>query len=533
MMFKSSCHFKLMRGNLMIAAVILIVIVGFLATTVATMAIVGLTSASRQIDSSKSFYIAKGGLERGIYAVAFQNLPCTSVTGNANLTNISFGDGQFTVTGVNYAPSPAATLSAAITASSAIIPMSTLVGYAPVGRVAIGSEFLNYGGTSTSCGGPAFCLTGAQRGVEGSTAAAHNLGDTVLQNQCTLTAQGAVASLANPLAERSVATEVIPQQGSWIVGNASGGETILVWNGSTWVRSGPYAGIPNVSFNGVNVVSSTDAWAVGNNSGGALMIHWDGFTWTRVLGAGVPNQNLNDVFCVSSNVCFAVGNSGMIIQWNGSTWTNSPKTGSITFTLNRLTCASASNCWAVGNTSGGGETIVLWNGSTWTRSGPYASISNSNLQGVSCVNANDCWIVGNSATFARWNGITWSGFAVGPDITPTTMNDVFCTASNNCWAVGNTKTGDALIAFWNGVNWARYTPVPASVPNRDLFRVTCNASNHCWAVGANRTMIVWDGSAWAGITPDASVPNVRLNSVSLLSSGDIAWQVRMWREIFS
>ncbi|HCU05671.1 MAG: hypothetical protein A2X77_05100 [Gammaproteobacteria bacterium GWE2_42_36] len=532
MMFKSSCPFKLMRGNLMIAAVILIVIVGFLATTVATMAIVGLTSASRQMDSAKAFYIAKGGLERGIYAVTSQALPCSSVTGNVNLTNISFGGGQFTVTGIGYSPSVPATLSAGITAASTVIPMSTLAGYAPMGRVRIDSESLNYAGTSTSCGGPAFCLTGARRGVEGSTAAVHALGAVVFQNQCTLTSQGAVSNLASPLAKRSVETDAIPVQVGWIVGNASGGETILGWNGSTWIRFGPYAGIPNVSLNGVSVVSSTDAWAVGNNSGGALMIRWNGTTWARVLGVGLPNQNLNDVFCVNSAVCFAVGNSGTIIQWNGSTWANSPKTGSITFTLNRLTCTSATSCWAVGNASGG-ETIVVWNGSTWTRSGPYASIANVSLNGVSCASPNDCWIVGNSATFAHWNGTTWSGFAVGPDITPTNMNDVFCTASNNCWGVGNTKTGDALITFWNGTSWARVTPLAASVTTQNLFRVTCAAANNCWSVGVARAMNFFAGSAWTGITPDGSVPNTTLNSVTLLNSGDVTWQVRMWREIFS
>jgi len=62
----------------------------------------------------------------------------------------------------------------------------------------------------------------------------------------------------------------------WAVGNASGGELILRWNGAAWVRSGPSALIPNDDLYGVSCVTSSDCWAVGENG---TILHWDGTSW--------------------------------------------------------------------------------------------------------------------------------------------------------------------------------------------------------------------------------------------------------------
>lgn len=72
----------------------------------------------------------------------------------------------------------------------------------------------------------------------------------------------------------------------WAVGTqANGYGTILntTDGGSTWIRQGSSAQIPNVGMSAVSAVDANTAWAVGNNpSGGVILGTTDaGITWTE------------------------------------------------------------------------------------------------------------------------------------------------------------------------------------------------------------------------------------------------------------
>src|SRR5439155_8959688 len=77
---------------------------------------------------------------------------------------------------------------AALTAASTTVPVTSTAGYAPYGRLLIDSELINY--TSTT----ATNFNGLTRGVGGTTAAAHASGVTVSQNLCVVSSTGAAGN---------------------------------------------------------------------------------------------------------------------------------------------------------------------------------------------------------------------------------------------------------------------------------------------------------------------------------------------------
>lgn len=180
----------------------------------------------------------------------------------------------------------------------------------------------------------------------------------------------------------------------WTVGSVSGGELILRWDGAAWNRVGPYAGIPDAQLNSIFMIDTDgdgdadDGWAVGNASGGELIIRWNGATstWSRVGPyAGIPDANLNSVFCTSANDCWAVGNTGTIIRWNGATWSSvaSPTTEDLT-SIFMITATD-------GQTVGDNGTILSWNASQWSVA---PSPATANLYSV--------YVIGTTTPSGQW-----------------------------------------------------------------------------------------------------------------------------------
>jgi len=85
-----------------------------------------------------------------------------------------------TVTSTATPATVQALLSENITATATAIPISDVLGFPASGTVKIGSELINYSGIQQQVGGgPKGVLQNAQRGVEGTTAAAHTAGSLV------------------------------------------------------------------------------------------------------------------------------------------------------------------------------------------------------------------------------------------------------------------------------------------------------------------------------------------------------------------
>lgn len=190
------------RGFLLIVAVVLIVVAGLLLTVMLFLGVAGIQSSANHSRSQQALFIAESGFERALYGFT-KGPPLPTPCANLSYT-ATLGPGGFTTSGTPYNPVPS-TLSAAISNTDTVIPLADVSGYAPFGRVSIGTEQINYGAVSAASCVPfsAPCLTAMQRGVAGSTAAAHAAGQAVAQNQCLIGSTGTVGG-----ATRTVRTAV-------------------------------------------------------------------------------------------------------------------------------------------------------------------------------------------------------------------------------------------------------------------------------------------------------------------------------------
>ncbi|WDT77126.1 MAG: hypothetical protein MPW16_07870 [Candidatus Manganitrophus sp.] len=178
-------------GIALIAAILMIVVFGFIGVAVVSLVGTQGSSAMNEVKSDQAFFIAAGGMQMARYRFE-TGTPCAGLT---NAVPTALGAGSFTTIGTFY--NPVSTLvdqPGGISSSTATIPVDSIAGYAPHGRIRIDAESIDYAGTSTDplvCGAPA-CFTGAERGAAGTVAAAHANNAPVTQNQCLVRSIGTV-----------------------------------------------------------------------------------------------------------------------------------------------------------------------------------------------------------------------------------------------------------------------------------------------------------------------------------------------------
>lgn len=179
------------RGAGLIFIILILVVVGIVAAVFVSLLSTEGYIALNQSAGLEAFGIAEGGAEEALYQLK-TGTPCTSLSN----TNIALGSGSFTTTGALYNPDTPTILSAAISSMDAVIPVASIAGYAPHGRIRIESEEITYTGSSSV---PAACtpftqpcFTGAQRGSAGTAPAGHAIGLPVYQNNCLIQSTGKV-----------------------------------------------------------------------------------------------------------------------------------------------------------------------------------------------------------------------------------------------------------------------------------------------------------------------------------------------------
>jgi len=525
---------KKQHGFLTILTVVLIVIMSFIAVSMAYVFSNSALTTSNFQQASRALYLAESGLEQATRALLLPTIASRSACSGMNITNAGVAGGTYTVTstGPFAAPSPGTTLSGALSATATTIPVVSTTGYQTSGRIMIDREFITYTATNSTN------FLNATRGADSSGATTHTSGTSVGQYQCLLSSSGGSPTLTytNPGDPGGVRTlnETIQLQEAWAVGNT----TLLTYNLAHWNNptelawtNAPITSLTAVNLYSISMLSYDDGWAVGSTR---TFLHWNGNTWTAQTPSTVPNVDMNSVFCNASNDCHAVGaNSGgtLMVHWNGSSWTRLTPSNTSTTTLESVYCDSASDCWAVGNNTG--TRFYQWNGSTW------AGISVTGLTGftfnsVFCNTSTDCWAVGATNIFARKNGSTWANVSVTErgSIPSAQYNSIYCVSPTNCWAVGNTNGGATLIVGWNGTSWSRYTPNPTPAVN--LLEVTCANANDCWAVGnttsSQGSFFHWNGTTWVNVAV-SGIANAQFNSIAIINPNSQPWSV--WSENFS
>ena len=180
-------HVRNEKGVTVIAAVATLMVLSLMGTVVVSLVGIENYSALHQAQTLEAHWIAEAGIQRALTYVSREDGSCTAITGAAQFTNVTLGRGTFTVTATRYLPSPT-TLSANITNTDTTITVGSTTGYAPRGRIAIDSELIAYTGTTATT------FTGAKRGMDGTTAAAHTSGAAVSQLQCTISSTGTVSA---------------------------------------------------------------------------------------------------------------------------------------------------------------------------------------------------------------------------------------------------------------------------------------------------------------------------------------------------
>ena len=521
MQFIKQTNVDSQRGALLLSAVVLVVIVGFLATIIVMISTVNSRSTANQIEQSESFYLSQSGLETAKYALFNFNVgsrvACSALGNNPGLQNIAFNTGVFSVSSSLTGPLTTV-LSSSISSSDTLIPVLSTAGFSSSGRVIIEREAIDYAATSSSvsvCGTPP-CLIGVKRGAGGTTPVLHYIGAQVGQYQCNLTSQGGVPVLSPTSSIRAKTTVQASEslQYGFLVGDSSSAERLYAWNISSapnaWTQFPDSVGIPNnTNFNAVYATNFNRAWAVGSSG---RIAYYNGSAWVLQLDT---SGTLYGVACAADNDCFAVGSNGNVYHYNGAAWSAAHSVGN-NVTLTGIDChmdtsiASQSGykpyfCFAVGyqNSNTG---FAYYHPSSAALTSWITFNIGFQLNGVSCSSASSCMAVGgsnvNTAQVARYNGNTWAAMSIP---TPNArMNAVDCVTPNDCWAVGRS----GYVYHYDGNTWSGGSNIGSGA---ELHTVKCFNAHDCWAGADSGQLYHYNGSNWSLF---ADFGNFSLNGIS-------------------
>jgi hypothetical protein len=414
---------KRQRGAVtLIGALFLIMAIIIMLGAVQRMAATDITDTALHNDGVEALFIAETGLERAGWRYATGS-SCAALAGETD--NAGRGSFQIISAALTGTLCQVRVTGSVVTTIAANAVNRTIEGYYAKGSFsgwAVGDEsgtavLLGWDGSSwSSVSAPAvpvqdlqsvYCITTDDCwavGAPNGTAANINHWDGATWSNIT----------APGVPNRTLySVHCVASDDCWAVGQKNGNaENLNHWDGSSWSNiTAP--SVPNVTLNSVHCAASDNCWAVGEKNGNAENLnHWNGSSWSNVTAPDVPDVDLYSVSCISSSDCWAVGqkdgNAENLNHWNGSSWSNITAPAIPNRDLNSIDCIAGNDCWAVGVNSSG-ENIDHWNSSSWSRTGPYASIPNNNLNGVSMVSATEAYLVGDSGTIASWDGSSWSG----------------------------------------------------------------------------------------------------------------------------
>jgi hypothetical protein len=482
MIMKSMKTLVKQKGYLMVVAMLLILVIGFLGTFTANIFFNNSLSSLQQVQSDKALYIAEAGIEdvtHELLTTTGVSVSCTTIQGTPIIK--TFGAGQYKVTAV---PSGS---NCAIKSIGAIPTITS-----PLSKRTVTATIL----------APLLKEDGLLAGNNAGTNFTAARWDTpAVSSWNTITPSPALSTSINGIYLNS-------STDGWLVGAS----LFAKWNGGS---SFTQVAVPaSRTYNNVTCFGSGSCHAVGDRQGANLTIadYTGTLPWTLATVIGAGKNNLKGVSCASASDCWATGDFG-----GGTVADNSfYHYISGTWTLIRVDAANGN-----GN-----------------------SVTNSTYNSVFCSTASDCWAVASIATFAHYDGTKWTDYTQLPiAITPTTYNSVTCTSATDCWAVGDNFASLNQIWHWTGAfgaggAWARDTTL-SNATSYSIKSVNCFVAGNCWAVGfvtATTTPVIfrYSGGAWSVFPNPAGLPIQKLNAVGLIAgAGTVpAEPITAWAEAF-
>lgn len=545
------------RGFMLVTAVVLIVIASLILAVMVYLSAVGNQSSSNNLNANQAFFIAETGLEQAHRQLA-SGTACNALTN----TNVAIGNGTFSTLGTSYSVTAGVTVVGGITAAASVIPVSTLAGLAPHGRVRINSEEINYGSTSTSaavCGTPP-CLIGARRGMAGTVAAAQGAGAVVQQSLCLIRSTGTVNNTVRVL-ERTVHPPAIMMV--YAKGTADTNIYYRLWDPTVpgWgVEQTATAVGANVKFLVVRFARTRNEAVLVSSDDTPMMRFqaWNGFSWSATtalvnIGGASADRDyraLDVAYETANDRAIVVHDNGVDASpeyniWNGTTLTANTTTG-----MSSAGGVSwprwldlAPNSGAVSNeialinlqTNGGANGTrtlrgMIWTGAAWSDMGTggasWDTPTDANARHATHVayeqnlgRAVFAWgaSAGSLLRYRIWNGVALTANATAFTLGGGTGQWVRLSprfVSNELMLGAQSSTNRLESSWWSGAAWSASTvhsTTTENVASRN-FDVQWegdlnNLSSAQMVFGVNGGVVNrrrWAGGAWGGATTSGS-----------------------------
>jgi hypothetical protein len=400
----------------------LIVVMGMMGYAIAYMYSARAKLIAAEYNGLQVFYLAESGAEitarllTGSGLVNGQGLTCDTLDGATLVTNAPILNGSFTATAIGGGLYNAtSTLTSAITSTSNSLDLASTVGFAPQGRVRIGSEAIDYASISANT------LVGLTRGASNTIASSHTSGASASESICLVSVAAGIPSILAPTYERTIflAIEILANNSDiWAVGERLGNLfTIIRWNNPTadvWNNYDNKAIGTREDLLAVSPSSTTNAWAAGNERNNNFTFnYWNGTNWNSAAIAGAcSGQDIRGLSTLSNNESWAVGvryrplcanNRNYrytLLKWNGTSWVlltpssapTIPADSSSNQSLNAISMIDSNSDGLAdfGFAVGDAGTILRYNGTNWTT---VTSGTTDNLLGVSVMSTNEAWAV--------------------------------------------------------------------------------------------------------------------------------------------
>jgi hypothetical protein len=483
---------KNQNGVTIIAAIFIIVVLGFMGVMFLAMVNTGGFTAVNDMQSAQALSIAEGGME---YILANRLFPNYSTAG----TLVSLGTGSFTVSTPAY-------LTADPGAAGTTITVQSTATFPNAGRIIIDSELITYTGKNATQ-----FNAGVVRGAGGTTAIAHTTGNAVYP-VTTVT--------NNPLPIGSTTINVTSNVGFSIPGvivldteyiYCAGVSGTTQFTSCTRGYKGSMAATHLLGSN-VFQYTITSTGFVGsaqravtrgsmqNISSGAMMVY------AKANGDGTPYYR----------------------RWDGTAWGAEMTATSVPANIEYIMFKfSRTRDEAVlGTVSSNGDIRVqVWNGSAWGATLLLANVGTTedNYRGfdIEYENYGDRAIVvyndgDSNPSYRIWDGAGWSG-AVNIPI-PTTGSPNWIEVARNPVA-GSSEIAMILLdsnsdvygmrwtgAAWNNMGVAGVWDTSASTSTSKAIHVAyeqlSGRAMFIWGSSTNRIQRfrIWDGAALSGIT---------------------------------